>query len=437
MARVLIATTPAEGHINPLLAVARSLTGRGHEVVWYTGRAYVDKICRTGSRHEAMRAAYDFSGQNKEIAFPHHAGLRGLANFKAGMIDIFYAAAPRQFADLLGVLERFPADVIVSDDMCYGASLVSEHQGIPLAWVANSVYILPSRNTAPLGYGLPPTSTLTGALRNAALNLVTDRMALRDLPVAAAAARAEVGLPRLPGHAMDTMARHPHLYVLGTVESFEFPRSDLFPPTHFVGSLDESPSDAELPAWAPELDGGHPVVLVTQGTVANDLHRLLLPAIRALADLPVLVVVTTGGAVPDAQAWGHVPDNVRVEKYVPYRWLMPKISAMVTNGGFNGVTAALSQGVPLVVAGASEEKADVAARVAWTGTGISLGRRKPGQERIRTAVTSVLTDPRYRNAARCFQEKFSTHDGPREAADLIEAVLVTSNSPTRASRGEP
>jgi hypothetical protein len=42
---------------------------------------------------------------------------------------------------------------------------------------------------------------------------------------------------------------------------------------------------------------------------------------------------------------------------------------MVTNGGYGGVQQALANGVPLVVAGDSEDKPEVAARVRWSGTG--------------------------------------------------------------------
>jgi hypothetical protein len=52
---------------------------------------------------------------------------------------------------------------------------------------------------------------------------------------------------------------------------------------------------------------------------------------------------------------------------------------MVTNGGYGGVQMALSYGVPLVVAGASEDKPEVGARVAWSGAGLNLKTGKPSR----------------------------------------------------------
>jgi UDP:flavonoid glycosyltransferase YjiC (YdhE family) len=51
---------------------------------------------------------------------------------------------------------------------------------------------------------------------------------------------------------------------------------------------------------------------------------------------------------------------------------------MITNGGYGGVQHALRHGVPVIVAGETADKAEVAARVQYTGAGIDLGTaRRP------------------------------------------------------------
>ena len=440
MARMLIATTPADGHVNPMLSVVRQLTGRGHDVHWYTGQAYWDGVVGAGAVPESMRSGYDFGGLSKEEAFPGHAGLTGLASFRAGMEDIFYQTAPGQMTDLLAIIERFRPDVIVSDDMCYGACFARERIGIPLAWVGNSVYVLGSRDTAPLGYGLGPSSSRVGRFRNRLLTLAGDHLTLRTVRERADEVRAEVGLSRLDTSVMENIARRPDLYLVGTVASFEFPRTDLFERTHFVGPLDLPVPDTAFdpPSWWNELDDGRPVVLLTQGTVTNDVQRLLVPAVRALADLPVLVVVTTGNSPLDPTTTSSLPRNVRVEPFLPYHRFLPHVDVMVTNGGFNGVNTALAHGVPLLVAPGSEEKADVAARVSWVGAGISLRRRNLTSQRIRTAVGMVLNDPRYRDAAVRLRGEYLRHDGPKQAAELIEGLVgprgVTAVLPEAGAR---
>ncbi|WNZ13276.1 glycosyltransferase [Streptomyces sp. 11x1] len=422
LTRVLIATTPAPGHVVSMLEVACELARRGHEVRWYTGRAFQQQVERAGAHFEPMTPELDFSGRSREEAFPEHAGLSGMANFKIGVRDIFYRTAPRQMDDLLKVLERFPADCILADDMCYGACFVGERTGIPVAWLANSVYILGSRDTAPLGRGLGPSSSPLGRVRNALLRFVSDQVVMRDMRQEADRVRALVGLDRLRSSAMENIARPPALYLLGTVPSFEFPRSDLLPGTHFVGPLlGLPPEHFDPPAWWEDLDGDRPVVLMTQGTTANDVDGLLRPAVRALADQEVLVVVTTGSDL-DVERLRPLPANVRLERFIPYHHLLPRVDAMVTNGGYNGVNAALAQGVPLVVVPGSEEKPDVAARVEWAGAGVVLERRPVSEADLRDAVTTVLHDGSHRRRARALAEEHRSVDAPRRAADLIESM---------------
>ncbi|MEU7593313.1 glycosyltransferase [Streptomyces sp. NPDC039022] len=420
--RVLIATTPAPGHVVSMLEVARELTRRGHEVRWYTGRAFREQVERTGAHFEPMHAGLDFGGRSREEAFPGHAGLSGVANFTTGVRDIFYRTAPGQMNDLLAVLERFAAECILADDMCYGACFAGERTGIPLVWLNNSVYIAGSRDTAPLGRGAMPSASLLGRARNALLRFVADQVVMRGMRREADRTRARVGLPRLRTGAMANIARPPALYLMGTVRSFEFPRSDLLPGTHFVGGLlGLPPEHFDPPGWWDELQAGRPVVLLTQGTTANDVDRLLAPAVRALGGQDVLVVVTTGSGV-DVDRLRPLPDNVRLERFIPYHHLLPHVDVMVTNGGYNGANAALAQGVPLVVAPGSEEKPDVAARVEWAGAGVVLKRRAVTEAGLREAVTTVLNDERYRRRAREMSREFRSCDAPRRAAELIETM---------------
>ncbi|GLF94857.1 glycosyltransferase [Streptomyces yaizuensis] len=425
MTRVLIATTPAPGHVVSVFEVARELARRGHEVRWYTGRVFQEQVERTGARFEPMRAGLDFGGKSREEAFPAHAGLTGLAGFKTGIRDIFYGTAPGQLEDLLAVLGRFPADCVLADDMCYGACFASERTGIPLAWLSNSVYIPGSRDAPPLGWGLRPGPWPLGRVRDALLRFLGDQVAMRDLRGAADRTRALVGLERLRTGALENIARPPDLYLMGTVPSFEYPRRDLLPGTHFVGGLFGLPPEHfDPPGWWEELRGGRPVVLITQGTTANDVGRLLVPAVRALAGEDVLTVVTTGSTL-DTDKLLPLPGNVRLERFVPYHHLLPHVDVMVTNGGYNGVNAALAQGVPLVVAPGSEENPDIAARVAWAGAGVVLGRRAVTESRVRAAVTTVLTDERYRRRARALAREHRSRDAPRRAAELIESLAAS------------
>ena len=171
------------------------------------------------------------------------------------------------------------------------------------------------------------------------------------------------------------------------------------------------------------LDSGRPVVHVTQGTVDNrDLTRLIEPTITALADTDVTVVVSTGGRDPAALRV-PIPANTYVAEHNPHDRLLPKVDVMVTNGGYGGVQRALASGVPIVVAGSTEDKPEVAARVAWSGAGINLKTGTPTAAALKSAVDRVCTDDRYLRNARRLEAAFARRDGVAEIAALVDEVI--------------
>ncbi|MEO3930486.1 nucleotide disphospho-sugar-binding domain-containing protein [Micromonosporaceae bacterium B7E4] len=141
----------------------------------------------------------------------------------------------------------------------------------------------------------------------------------------------------------------------------------------------------------------------------SDLTRLIGPALRALADKDVFIVVTTGGRDP-SQIPGGLPANTRAATYVPYTDLLPHIDLAITNGGYGGTQLLLTHGIPLIVAGDTEDKPEVAGRVAASGAGINLRTGTPTAPTLATAVETILRDPTYRQRARTLAAEYASHD---------------------------
>ncbi|MBC8075436.1 MAG: glycosyl transferase, partial [Chloroflexales bacterium] len=282
---------------------------------------------------------------------------------------------------------------------------------------------LKSRDTAPFGLALPPDASTLGRLRNVMLHAAFQHLLFRDVNAYANKLRAELYLPPLQGGVLDAFS--PYLYLQTGTAAFEYPHSDLPPHVHFVGPLlPAPPQHVELPTWWADLERGQPVVVINQGTIAINSNNLIVPALRALADEPVLVVATTGGASAEDLGFA-IPANARVAPFIPFGALLPHVNLMVTNGGYGGVQFALAHGVPLVVAGDTEEKPEIAARVAWSGAGINLKTGTPTPEQIRTAVRTALASPKYRQQAQRIQADYARHDAPQASAALLERLAAT------------
>jgi UDP:flavonoid glycosyltransferase YjiC (YdhE family) len=255
------------------------------------------------------------------------------------------------------------------------------------------------------------------------LTLLSQKVLLRQSHRAANYLLDQMNSRRLPTFILDAGLLADR-YIAPTVPEFDYPRSDLPAHVRYVGAVHPAPSVGfRLPPWWAELDGDRPIVHVTQGTIDNaDLGRLVEQTINALGSEDVIVVATTGGRdVSELKVtW---PMNTFVGEYIPHDLLLPKVDVMVTNGGYGAVQRALSMGVPLVVAGNTEDKPEVAARVAWTGAGINLRTGTPTPGAVRAAVRDVLNDGRYLAAARRLEAAFARRDGVAEIAALVDEVI--------------
>lgn len=242
----------------------------------------------------------------------------------------------------------------------------------------------------------------------------------------------DCGSPPMPGFFHDCFYTLPDLFLQFTAEAFEYPRSDMPSSIKFVGAMPpEVPADFRQPEWWRDLDGSKPVVLVTQGTIANtDLNELIGPTLAGLSTEEVTAIAATGR--PDGALATRVPSNAFVSPYVPFSELLPRVDVFVTNGGYGAVNQALSHGLPVVVAGETEDEAFVAARVAWTGAGINLATSRPSPEQVCNAVREVLNDAAYRAKAGTLQSKFAQYNALECVSFHVDSILGYRSSANSA-----
>jgi UDP:flavonoid glycosyltransferase YjiC (YdhE family) len=244
----------------------------------------------------------------------------------------------------------------------------------------------------------------------------------------------DLGVGPLTMPMFESTVGYSDIYMQLSVPSFEFPR--VMPPSvNFIGALPIIHGQAPIPSWADDLDGKRKIVVVTQGTVANhDFGLLLGPTLAALADEPGILVVATAGGRPTSTIPGPIPANARVAQFLPFDWLLPKADVLVTNGGYGSVNQALSFGIPIVAAGLTEDKADVNARIAWSGAGIDLKTNNPAPDAIRSAVRTALDSPDCRRNARRLAAEFATYEARAEILRLLKRQTRNKLNAARSSR---
>lgn len=422
MAHVLVTTTPFGGHQPPLVGVAGELVRRGHRVTYYTGARYREVAQRCGARWLPWRSAQDFDDSDLAATFPDMATGDGLGAMFDSFRQLFFGTGPGQLRDLSRLDSADRVDVVVGETTCVGASFLHEARGVPWAGFSLSPIALSSRHTPPIGLPVLPGRGPLGRARDRALNAAVGATLGAAMRALLNEARRAAGLPQTALLAMDALCS-PQLQLAQGVWGLEYARPDAPDHMSLVGDTAAGTRGAgHTPDWLAALDARRPIVHVTPGTL-DDSGDVVTAAVEALRGTPAQVVV---GGDP-----GRVPPagNVVAPGWVPHDLLLPRTSVVVTNGGYGGVLAALAHGVPVVVVPGGQDKPEVARRVAWSGAGLDLRRRRPAPARVRAAVEACLGDSPYRRAAHGLADDFAAAGGAPRAADLIEQLL------RRAPRG--
>ncbi|MDE3076371.1 MAG: glycosyltransferase, partial [Chloroflexota bacterium] len=174
---------------------------------------------------------------------------------------------------------------------------------------------------------------------------------------------------------------------------------------------------------------------VTEGSAQHQEPFLLRAAAQALANEPVEALLATGlNRDPARLDIGPRAQNIRVAAWLSYRQLLPRCSAVVTNGGSGTVMAALQSGVPLVVVPTHWDRPSNARRVVEAGVGVQLAPAECTPERLRAAVREVLNVPSYRANAQRASELLAQAPGPDGAAELL--VQLAGSEDIRAPQEE-
>lgn len=418
--KVLLVSTPLTGHLNPLLAIGRMLIAAGHEVVCLSGSDFRDRIEDIGAEFRPFSAGADFNrGDTHSVAAELKAIAPGPEWVRVAIERRFVDTIPAQHEALRQVLRDFPADVVIGDDMMFGILpmlLGPRSNRPPIVLCGTSFLHWRREDKAPHFAGLPPATNQAQLKKYAEIAQEHDKVFNEPI------ARRLKELGPLPTTLFDSVVELADAYMQLTAPSFEFPRP-IPPSVHFVGGLPIIANQAPMPSWADDLDGSRKVVLVTQGTVANhDFGLLIAPTLAALANEPDLLVLVTAGGRSIDDVPGPIPGNARVASYLPFEWALPKVDVFVTNGGYGSVNQAMSFGIPLVTAGLTEDKADVNARVAWSGVGIDLATNAPTPQALREAVRAVLDKPGYRSRASAMADALGGIDTQSEILRIVTKV---------------
>jgi MGT family glycosyltransferase len=167
----------------------------------------------------------------------------------------------------------------------------------------------------------------------------------------------------------------------------------------------------------PDKAKERPLVYISMGTVINDRPDFYAKCVEALGERDIDVVISCGNAI-NREAFGTLPDNVRMYPFVDQLDVLSKADAFITHCGMNSVSESLYMAAPMVLYPQTNEQKAVARRVTEIGAGVVLN--DDSADGIRASVDEILNDPAYGKAAEECSGDFRSCPGAAGAAEFIE-----------------
>jgi UDP:flavonoid glycosyltransferase YjiC (YdhE family) len=380
--RLLFTFAGGSGHFEPLVPIARAAEGAGHTVAFAGQLAMIPAIEAAGFTAFATTGATLMSTPERlpllklDLEREDHDLREGFAR----------RLARERTTAVLALCATWQPDLIVCDEVDFGAMVAAERLGLPYAVV----------------------------LVIAAGSFVRREVVGEPLNEL----RAEHGLPPDPELAM--LSRY--LVLSPFPPSYRDPAFPLPATVHSIRPLTPGTGQNDtLPAGMIPLNSA-PAVYFTLGTVFNlesgDLFERVLAGLR---DLSLNVIATVGREIDPAE-FGPQPAHIQIMQYIPQSVILPHCAVVVSHGGSGSVIGALAHGLPMVLIPMGADQPYNAARCAELGVACLLDAIEATPETVREAVSTVLSDSGYRRAAERMRDEIAALPEPAYAVTLLERL---------------
>lgn len=411
MNTILIYTSPARGHLYPMMDIAIALRAEGHRVVIQTLSSEQNWVVDEGLEFRPI------SDEIETLALEDYQATNPLSQIKSAF-DRWLERAPHEVDDLRDSCADIAPDLLIVDVNTWGASAFAEAERRPWAMFMPYCMPMPSPDTPAFGPGFAPPQGWMGRLRDNMFWTVLS-FAISGIVKQWDTFRIGLGVPPLKG--IENLFLRPDLLLYRTAEPFEYPRSVWPANIQAIGpGLWAPPSDP--PDWLDELP--HPRFLVSVSTEFQEDGAIVETALHSLQDEPGSIIVTTAALDPERFVVPH--DRVRITRFLPHASVIPKVDLVITHGGMGTTQRSLAAGVPVCVIPWGRDQNETARRAEICGAGTMVPKNKLSTERLRSAALEALT--RKAEAAK-IADAFLRAGGASRAVELIAALLENTDSP--------
>ena len=398
-----------------MTALALSLERRGHRVTIF-GIADVESDVRAAGIAFCRIGADDYPPGTLRLLDEHLANLSGIAAFRF-TLERVQKMMHMVFREGPAAVRQVGIDAVLVDEADFAGN-VADCLGLPFISIALIPPLLSDDRFPPFWLGWPAGQGRLSRLRN--------RLAIRLLLRAAGPIFREVNQQRvawgLKPHARPEDGVSSLAQITQLPEALEFRiRGNKPAALHYTGPFLHARQRPTVDFPWERLDG-RPVVYASLGTLQNGSESIFRIIAEACTGLDVQLVLSLGGGL-DAARFGKLAGDPVVVRFAPQLELLKRAALVITHAGVNTVLESLSEGVPLVAIPLGNDQPGVAARLKARGACVVVSRHRLNSRRLRAAISRVLRDPRYRDAAQALQRVIQSLDGLECAVDRVEEAL--------------
>jgi MGT family glycosyltransferase len=391
MSKVLFMNGPAEGHINPTLALVEELIRRGEKVTYFTTDEYREKIKNTGAEFRPYKNFMKVINPDSV-----HKNVFGL-------LEIMAKSCKLVIPEVLESIKGECYDYVIHDSMFGCGNQMAQIFKIPA--VCSCTTFAMSRRLKPLQ-------------KRSKFKML--RMMLEGVPHI-------VGYHRITNEMkknykikkkcmFDTFFNSGALNIVYTSKYFQ-PDAEMFDDSYkFIGpSIIERKEQKEFPF---EKLRNKPVIFISLGTINNNHSGFYKMCFEAFRYVEAQVVMSVGKRT-SITGLSLAPENFIIMRYVPQVEILKHTAVFITHGGMNSTSEALYYGVPLVVIPMASDQFMVANQVRKLGAGEVMDKEALTAKGLRDTTAIVMQNKSYKEGSLKIAASFKEAGGYKKAVDEI------------------
>ncbi|MBI4857872.1 MAG: glycosyl transferase [Acetobacterium woodii] len=380
MAKILMINMPLHGHVNPTIALTKTLVERDHEVTYLINDEFGKKIAPLG----ASIITYE-STIGTKVKF---------SDLFATMSNIYYKA--------LEIAGDFDC-IIYEMGFFYGAKL-GEELGIKTVCL-NTTFVLNESVGDDYLHGNRFLRNIRNskAFRKALSNLLVKDKSLRRTDLI-----------------YEVLDHKPDLNIVYTSREFQL-HNEQFDEKQFVfigPSVGGRQQESDIPF--DQMNGK--IVYISLGTISTNALNFFKTCIDAFADTDVSVIMSIGKQI-NAEDLGTIPDNFYVYPFVNQVAVLEQSDLFITHCGMNSANEAMYYGVPIIGIPQRADQPLVANRMNELGLGEVINKKEVTEFNLRKMATKVLNDSFYQANMTKIRQEIQSAGGSGKAADEIEQYI--------------